>query len=173
MNEKKEHIEISRPDWHSFFLWEAAYWASRSHDSQTQFGCVFVKNNVPISHGYNGFIRGINDTVLPNTRPKKYQFMIHCEQNAICNAASRGISCDGATAYVSGRSCLTCLQLMWQAGIKDIIYTDFQTPQMIENQEYLDNWNLLVSLMPGLNVTHIPKECLYTAHIVGIGLKNV
>lgn len=113
-NQQKE-----RPSWEHTFMTIAYEMAKRSHDVQTQHGCVIVKNNKILSTGYNGFIHGIDDGVLPNTRPEKYPWMIHSEINAILNCEHRP---EGATAYITGHPCLHCYQCMIQAGISKIIY---------------------------------------------------
>ena len=58
--------------------------AQRSHDAQTQHGCVITDaNHRIVGVGYNGFPRGLDDSSLPTTRPEKYHWMIHAEINAL------------------------------------------------------------------------------------------
>ncbi len=45
---------------------------------------------------------------------------IHAEMNAVTDCARRGISCDGATAYVNKQPCDNCFKLLKSAGITDI-----------------------------------------------------
>ena len=48
-----------RPDWDQYFMAMAHLASVRSHDEQTQVGCVIVNNkNHIISVGYNGFPAG-------------------------------------------------------------------------------------------------------------------
>lgn len=64
--------------------------ASRSKDSSTKVGAVFYTETEthPISFGYNGMPRGLDDTNKErNERPEKYQWYEHAERNAIYNAA--------------------------------------------------------------------------------------
>ena len=79
-----------------------------------QIGCLLVKNNQIISHGYNEFLPG-----LPNNID---QAINHAEQNVLCDCAKRGISCDGATAYITHYPCIICTRLLLAAGIKEIKY---------------------------------------------------
>ena len=135
-----EHL-INRPNWDKFYMEMAMVASKRSHDAQSQFGCVLVNsNNKFIDIGYNGFIRDVDDYVLPNLRPAKYSWMVHAEHNAILNCAFQGKSTKGATAYVTGESCLWCLQYMWQAGISQVIYSRIHSAQMVQvDDEYIDN----------------------------------
>ena len=67
-------------------------------------------------------MRGIDDSLLPNVRPEKYEFMIHSEISAILTCARQGRPTKGMTIYVTGMPCLRCLQYIHQAGIKKVIY---------------------------------------------------
>ena len=116
-------------DWDNMFFATATLWSRKSHDTQTQCGCVLVKNKTIISTGYNGFIRGINDGVLPRERPAKYPFMIHAEANAVYNAAREGQSTVNARAYITAIPCRNCLQMLWQCGITEIYYSDISSPK--------------------------------------------
>uniref|UniRef100_A0A6M3IKZ2 Putative CMP/dCMP deaminase zinc-binding n=1 Tax=viral metagenome TaxID=1070528 RepID=A0A6M3IKZ2_9ZZZZ len=146
------------------FLVEATYWALKTHDANTGNGCIIVKDRTILSHGYNGFIRGIDDCLLPNTRPEKYDFMIHAEQNAICNLARNGISCSGAIAYITDYPCLHCLQSMYQAGISKVIHTNISQSNCIIKEK--EKFNLLVALMkPQMEVIFIPKELIDFSHL--------
>mgnify|MGYP003418363709 CR=1 FL=1 len=46
---------------------------------------------------------------------------VHAEQNAICQAAKRGVAIDGATIYVGMTPCRTCAMLLISCGIKKVI----------------------------------------------------
>lgn len=116
--------------WDKIFFNEARLWMQNSHDIQTQCGCVLVKDRTPISTGYNGFVRDIDDSVLPRTRPDKYPFMIHAEANAIYNSVRLGRSTAGSTAYITAMPCLSCLQMLYQCGIIEIRFTDISKVKM-------------------------------------------
>jgi dCMP deaminase len=46
---------------------------------------------------------------------------VHAEQNAICQAAKRGISIEGATIYQRMTPCRTCAMMLITCGIKKIV----------------------------------------------------
>ena len=123
------HKDNTPTDWDNMFFSEAVLWSRRSHDSQTQCGCVLVKNKTVVATGYNGFMRDINDSSFPSTRPDKYPFLIHAEANAIYNCAREGKSTLGCAAYITAPPCTTCLQMLWQCGIKDIYFSDLSKPK--------------------------------------------
>jgi dCMP deaminase len=151
-------------EWDSIFFQTATLWSRRSHDTQTQCGCVLVKEKAVLSTGYNGFIRDIDDTVLPRTRPEKYPFMIHAEANAIYNAARMGRSTLDTTAYITGAPCIDCLQMLFQCGVYDIRFSDISNPKnTFANREYMK----LVDLIEGqINLTFIPKSSINKANLV-------
>jgi dCMP deaminase len=47
---------------------------------------------------------------------------VHAEQNAITDAARRGVSVAGATAYVSHFPCINCAKVLAAAGVREIKY---------------------------------------------------
>lgn len=105
--------------------------AKRSHDAETQVGAVLVKSNTNaiIATGYNGFIRNAADDKLPNTRPKKYNYIVHAEMNLIANCARHGISTDETYLVCTHSPCQTCIRMLYNCGINTIIckhlYKDF------------------------------------------------
>ena len=124
--------------WDKIFFKEASLWMMNSHDCETQCGCVLVKDKTCISTGYNGFIRDIDDSVLPRTRPDKYPFMIHAEANAIYNSVRLGRQTLNSTAYITGPPCLSCLQMLYQCGIIEIKFSNISNIKMeIYSEEYL------------------------------------
>ena len=48
----------------------------------------------------------------------------HAEMNVICNAASRGVSCQGAWMIVLAEPCMMCAKLIHHAGISKVILID-------------------------------------------------
>lgn len=105
--------------------------AQRSHDAETKVGAVLINNKTGaiISTGYNGFVRGANDTKLPNTRPEKYEFILHAELNLISNSAMHGLSMQDCTLICTMSPCKLCMRMMVNCGITKVIakelYKDF------------------------------------------------
>lgn len=113
---------MSKPNWTDYFLGIAKVVSQRSHDIHTQHGCVITDQQHRIlGVGYNGFPKGMNDAVLPTSRPEKYHWMIHAERNALSNCVIRP---DNGIAYVTGQSCNDCIMALWQEGISTVIMTN-------------------------------------------------
>ena len=106
--------------------------ALRSHDVETKVGALLVNNKsgAIIATGYNGFIKGTNDAILPNTRPAKYKFILHAEMNLLTNCGRHGISMDDCFLVCTMSPCTLCMRLMINSGVNLVIakdlYRDFQ-----------------------------------------------
>jgi len=116
---------FGRPDWDDWFLAMCYLIARRSIDPSTKHGCVVVaKDHTVLSLGYNGPLRGSDDSKIPLTRPEKYDWLLHSEENAIINAARNGTSLIGSTFYVTGFPCERCLRGMIGVGAVRIVCSD-------------------------------------------------
>ena len=121
---------------------------------------MLVKDQRIISTGYNGFISGIDDSVLPRKRPDKYPFMIHAEANAVYNAAKNGVSTVDSECYVTAVPCLSCVQMLHQCGITKVIFSDISLPKM---EIYSERYDIILKLLEGkLELKYIPKTSLDT-----------
>jgi len=121
---------MDRIPWDDYFISMLPLVSQRSHDAQTKIGAILVRDKSIISTGYNGFIRGVDDKVLPNTRPGKYLYIIHAEKNLILNCARAGISTQDTTLYLPCEPCIDCYTFVIQAGITRIVYSDIVKANM-------------------------------------------
>ena len=111
-----------RMDWHNYFSSLCILVSTRSSCNRLHVGCVIVKDNRVISCGYNGFLKGLpHKSIVVNNHE---QGTVHAEQNAITDAASRGVALNGSTAYVTHYPCIHCTKLLIATGIKKIYYLD-------------------------------------------------
>jgi dCMP deaminase len=105
--------------------------AERSHDAETKVGALLINNEsgAIIATGYNGFVRGADDSKLPNTRPEKYEYILHAEQNLIANCARHGISMDNCSLICTLSPCKLCMRMLLNSGITKVVsknlYKDF------------------------------------------------
>ena len=100
--------------------------AEQSKDAETKVGAVLFNSvtDSPVAHGYNGFPRGVNDSILPTTRPEKYPYMLHAEDNIRNNLIQNGTSVNVSECFLvcTHSPCWTCLINLWNCGLTKIVY---------------------------------------------------
>ncbi len=113
-----------RPSWDEYFMATAALIASRSNCERLNVGCVIVtggdRRNRIVAAGYNGWLPGTPH--VSRVRDNHEQATVHAEQNAVADAARRGSSLDGCTAYVTHYPCINCAKILAAAGIAEVKY---------------------------------------------------
>ena len=113
---------LTRPNWNQYFKEIVQVTSKRSPCHRLKVGCLLVKDNRIISQGYNGFLPGcIHKSIVRNNHE---QATVHAEQNALADCAKRGVSCLGATAYITHYPCIICCRLLLASGIKEIKYLE-------------------------------------------------
>lgn len=123
-----------RPSWDEYFMATAILIASRSACERLNVGCVLVsggegKNRI-IAAGYNGFLPGSphRSRVVDGHE----QATVHAEQNAIADAARRGIEVRGSTAYVTHFPCINCAKILASAGVATIKFrSDYRNDPLV------------------------------------------
>jgi len=107
------------------FMRMAEEFAKESPDMQTKVGAVLISpTGRQVASGFNGFLRGAPDHLLPQIRPHKYEFIQHAERNLLYNCLDEGISTKGGTVICTLSPCKDCLRAVYQAGIETIIYKE-------------------------------------------------
>ncbi len=110
----------------------ALTYAGLSKAKRAQVGCIIVKENRIISIGYNGTPSGWDNTCEDSSYETKPE-VLHAETNAIAKLARCAESGDGATLYCTHSACLDCAKLIYQSGIKRVVYgTDYAGSDGIE-----------------------------------------
>jgi dCMP deaminase len=131
-----------RPDWDAYFKEIVQVTSKRSPCERLKVGCLIVKDNRIISQGYNGFLPGCPHTSI--VRDDHEQATLHAEQNALCDCAKRGVSCNDATAYITHYPCLICTRLLIASGICEIKYIDdYRNDDLVEY--FIKQKNILLS----------------------------
>lgn len=118
--------------WDIRFIELAREYSKWSKDPSSQIGAVAVNpvhKNI-LSHGYNGFPRGILDLKERlEDRPTKYMFVVHAEMNCIYNATLTGTSLNESHLYVWGLPvCSECAKGVIQVGIKKVFWSTDKQP---------------------------------------------
>jgi len=160
--------KLGRPDWWDFWMTLSYYVSRKSLDPRTKHGCVVVDDdNNLLSMGYNSPPRGCDDAIMPIEPPDKYKVMAHAEENAINNAARKGISLKGSTFYVTGHPCCACLRQILNVGALYICYGQVQSHCIsIEDKKIMD----LMLKGQKLKITQLHKDNLHQSKII---LNNV
>ncbi len=121
-----------RPTWDEYFMELADAASKRATCDRGRSGCVIVKDRQVLVTGYVGSPRGlahcdevghlfkqtINEDGTISTHCVR---TVHAEQNAICQAARRGIALEGATLYCRMTPCRTCAMMIINCGIKRVV----------------------------------------------------
>ena len=164
--------DYKRPNWDDYFFKIMKAIAERGTCSRGRSGCVIAKDNQLVSAGYVGSPIGEDHCDdVGHLFQKRYDangnYSLHCvrtvhaEQNAICQAAKRGISIDGATLYCQMTPCPVCAKMIINSGIERVVclnrYHDGDDAERL-------------FLRAGIALEHISEE---TENYGDIGNKNV
>jgi len=129
MENKMEHL---RPSWDEYFIQLADTVAKRATCDRGRSGCVITKDKQILVTGYVGSPRGLAhcDEVGHMFKQMMHEDgsitqhcvrTVHAEQNAISQAARRGIALEGATLYCRMTPCRTCAMLIINCGIVRVV----------------------------------------------------
>jgi dCMP deaminase len=124
--------KYERPSWDDYFMEVCDAIAKRATCDRGRSGCVIARDNQLLVTGYVGAPAG-----LPHCDDAGHPFKkilhedggvtthcvrtVHAEQNAICQAAKRGVSINGATLYCRMTPCRTCAMLIINCGIVRVV----------------------------------------------------
>lgn len=132
--------------------------AEMSPDAETQVAALLInsKTGAVLNSGFNGFIRGAPDHVLPKHRPEKYPYMVHAETNLIYNCARHGISTDECFVFCTLSPCINCCRAIYQCGIKQVVFKD--TYRDFDKQKEMDDLQLICTPFEEFTIlTLVPK----------------
>ena len=126
------------------YLKMALEWAKLSYCKRRQVGALIVKDRMIISDGYNGTPTGFENICEDDDNYTKW-YVLHAEANAILKVAASTQSTKGATLYVTLSPCTDCSKLIFQSGIKRVVY----------HEQYKDRSGLDFLLKGGVEILHI------------------
>jgi len=128
------------------YLKMAQVWGNLSYCKRKKVGALIVKENMIISDGYNGTPSGFENVCEDENHETKWH-VLHAEANAISKVAGSTQNSKGATLYVTLSPCKECSKLIFQAGIKRVVY----------HQKYSDTTGLDFLKKAGVQVEQIKK----------------
>ncbi len=124
--------DYRRPSWDEYFMEVASSIAKRATCDRGRSGCVIARDNQLLATGYVGAPAG-----LPHCDEAGHEMRkllredgttsqhcvrtVHAEQNAICQAAKRGVAISGATLYCRMTPCRTCAMMIINCGIVRVV----------------------------------------------------
>ena len=129
------------------YLKMALEWAKLSYCKRKQVGALIVKDRTIISDGYNGTPSGFENCCEDENNKTKW-YVLHAEANAILKISRSTHSCEGATLYLTLSPCKECSKLIFQSGIKRVVYI----------QDYPDNEGLVFLESAGVETLKISQE---------------
>lgn len=129
------------------YLKMALEWAKLSYCKRKQVGALIVKDRTIISDGYNGTPSGFENCCEDENNQTKW-YVLHAEANAILKISRSTQSCEGATLYLTLSPCKECSKLIFQSGIKRVVYI----------QDYPDNEGLVFLKDAGVEILKISQE---------------
>lgn len=132
MDKKLNTDQHIRPSWDEYFIQLADTVAQRATCDRGRSGCVITKDRQILVSGYVGSPKGLKhcDEVghffkkVVHEDGKVTQHCVrtvHAEQNAITQAAQRGIALQGGTLYCRMTPCRTCAMLIINCGIERVV----------------------------------------------------
>ena len=126
------------------YLKMASEWGKLSHCKRRQVGALIVRDRMIISDGYNGTPTGLENNCEDDEGYTKW-YVLHAEANAILKVANSTQSSSGSTLYVTLSPCKECSKLIYQSGIKRVVYIN----------EYKDRTGLDFLINAGVQVDQI------------------
>lgn len=123
-----------RPTWDEYFMEIMDTVSKRATCNRGRSGCVIAKDNRVLVTGYVGSPVGLphcddvghhmKKTIHVDEGNRETEHCVrtvHAEQNAICQAAKKGISIEGATLYCRMTPCRVCAMLIINCGIVRVV----------------------------------------------------
>jgi len=106
---------------------------SNKSDCRRHVGAVITKNNMVLVSGYNASPFGLKSCTelggcmrqkdnIPSGTRQEYCRAVHAEQNAIIEAATKGIIITGGTLYVTTYPCSICARMIINCKLERIVY---------------------------------------------------
>lgn len=103
--------------------------AMRGTCNRLKVGAVIVRDNRPVSLGYNGTPAGHAHCGPECNQDNPCTKTLHAESNAIewatrdkCYCSTAWCGAEGATMYVTDAPCLPCAHKTFNAGIKRVVF---------------------------------------------------
>tara|TARA_B110000977_G_scaffold194558_1_gene271390 strand:+ start:757 stop:1215 length:459 start_codon:yes stop_codon:yes gene_type:complete len=149
----KFHNKTKQLKYDIAYLKMSLEWANLSYCERKQVGALIVKDRMIISDGYNGTPSGF-ENICETTEGDTKWYVLHAEANAISKVAQSTQSTEGATLYQTLSPCKDCSKLVYQSGIKRVVFI----------HKYKDTSGIDFLEQAGVEIVHISLENLKNEH---------
>lgn len=122
----------ARPSVDQYFMDMTHLVKARATCPRRAVGAVIVKDKRVLTTGYNGAPRGFphptesgcirDELAIPSGMMADVCPCLHAEQNAIIQAATTGVSIEGADIYCTTQPCTQCSRMIANSGIGRVIF---------------------------------------------------
>jgi len=127
-------VSGERPSLDQYFMDMTQLVKSRGSCPRRQVGAVIVKDKRVLTTGYNGAPRNFphpidvgclrDELQVPKGMLADICPCLHAEQNAILQAATTGVSIEGADLYCTTQPCTQCSRMLANCGIKRVLFAE-------------------------------------------------
>jgi dCMP deaminase len=145
-----------RIPWPEYFMGVTYMVSCRSTCLRRRVGAVAVRDRRILATGYNGTPSGIPHCLdvgclrerlkVPSGQRHEICRGLHAEQNVIVQAATHGVSIQGAELYCTTRPCVQCAKMLINCGIRRIWYAE----------DYSDELAAEMLAQAGTEMIHLP-----------------
>lgn len=132
----------NRIPWPEYFMRIACLVAERSTCLRRSVGAVAVRDRRILASGYNGAPSNLahchevgclrEKLGVPSGQRHEICRGLHAEQNIIIQAASHGVSIQGAVIYCTTQPCLICSKMLINCGVAGIYYREDYPDELAE-----------------------------------------
>ena len=145
----------NRLPWPDYFMNIASLVAERSTCLRRKVGALAVKDKRILATGYNGAPAGLTHCLdigcmreklgIPSGQRHELCRALHAEQNVIIQAATHGVSIEGADIYCTTQPCILCAKMLINCRIRAIYFAEGYPDEM--SRDMLEEARIPFSLL--------------------------
>lgn len=105
---------------------EAEAVRDKSIDPHRKVGCILTRDDIKVAEGFNHLpFQVTGDSIRLRDQRVKNLSILHAEFAAIADAAERGVSVKGCSAFITCHPCSLCANVLIRVGIERVICPGF------------------------------------------------
>jgi dCMP deaminase len=122
--------------------------SDEGHDMEERTRFIPYRDDSPIPVAPEGYVVNLQKARYEMPASQHCFRTLHAEQNAILQAAKRGIALEGSTCYVSMTPCRTCAMMLISVGVVEVVAKKLYQ----KGQESIEMFN-----RAGVKITHLDQ----------------